>query len=82
MIKKHWKTTYEKNFNCFDIRDFRKLDSVTVYIPKKDTRVRGVITSVDQPSYQITIKTKQNKSFVCSLDNVLYLKDYDKDWLA
>ena len=81
MIKRRWKSPYENNFNCFSIKDFRKSDSVTVYLPNKKTRIKGVVTSINESNYEIIINTKTQPMLKTSIDNVIYLKEYDKNWL-
>jgi hypothetical protein len=81
MFKKQWKSPYERNFNCFAINDFKKLDSVTVYLPKEKRKIRGVITDINASNYEIVINTKTKSGIKSPIDSVIYLKEYDKNWL-
>ena len=75
------KSPYEMNFFCFDIKDFKNMDSITVYIPDTESRVRGVVTGTDTTSREITFNTFNENGLKTSINNILFLKEYDRNWL-
>ena len=77
-----YKTPYEMNFFCFDIGDFRAMDSITVYDPKTKSRVKGVVVETDKLSREIKFNTSDQNGLTTSINNILFLKEYDKDWLV
>ena len=76
-----YKTPYEMNFFCFDISDFRTMDSITVYDPKTKNKIKGVVVETDKLSREIKYNTSNENGLVTSINNILFLKEYDREWL-
>ena len=81
MFKKTYSNNpYRINYNmCFLIEDFRVYDSIVVF--KNGGRVKGIVTSVDKMSREITYNTANENSLVAKLNDILYLSDKNNDWL-
>lgn len=75
------KSPYEMNFFCFDIKDFKNMDSITVYDPSTKEKLKGVVTGTDTMSREITFNTLHSNGLKTSINNVLFLKEYDRNWL-
>jgi hypothetical protein len=75
------KSPYEMNFFCFDIKDFKNMDSITVYDPETKEKVKGVVTGTDTMSREITFNTLHSNGVKTNINNVLFLKEYDREWL-
>ena len=76
------KSAYEMNFFCFDIKDFQNMDSITVYDPETKGKIRGIVTGTDSTSRDITYNTFNANGLKTNINNILFLKEYDKSWLA
>ena len=70
---------YKRNYDCFNIRDFREGDSIVVY--EDDNRIRGVVVQTSFETREVVYKTANNETKSVSMNHILYLKEYDKDWL-
>ena len=83
MIKKTYKSKspYEGNYFCFQINDFRKMDSIIVYMPSTEEKVRGVVTDVITESNEIVFNTSTENKLTTKMNNIVFLKEYDKTWL-
>lgn len=79
MAFKGFRGPHEDDDNCFDIRDFRKNDSIIV-LSDNSTRMRGVVTSVDKSSNLIHFTTNHGES-VTDLNSVVFLDDFKRGWL-
>ena len=83
MLKKRYekKSPYEVNFFCFQIRDFKTMDSIIVYLPKEKKKVKGVVVDVDTQNNKVIFNTSNENSLSAPMNNIVFLKDYDKLWL-
>lgn len=66
-------------YDCFNIRDFRKNDSIIVLTDER-TRMRGVVTSVDE-SYNLIHFASNSGEFVTDLNSVVFLDSFRRGWL-
>ena len=80
-VRGTYKSPYEMNFFCFDIKDFRSMDSITVYMPETKSKVKGVVTDTDNTSREITFNTLTENGLKTNINNICFLKEYDKNWL-
>ena len=67
-------------FRCFYIKDFRKGDSIRVS-SKTEKFIRGVVTSVDLDSCLIHYKTAESADNVTTIDRIVTLEGFVKDFL-
>lgn len=66
-------------YDCFNIRDFRKNDSIIVSV-EKSKRMRGVVTSVDESSNLIHFRSSEGE-FVTDIDSIIFLDEFRRGWL-
>lgn len=66
-------------YDCFNIRDFRKNDSIIVSADER-TRMRGVVTSVDE-NYNLIHFISNTGEFVTDLNSIVFLDDFRRGWL-
>lgn len=66
-------------YDCFNIRDFRKSDSIIVLL-EGSRRIRGVVSSVDDVRNLITFASREGE-FVTDINSIVYLDDYRRGWL-
>jgi len=66
-------------YDCFNIRDFRKNDSIIVSADER-TRMRGVVTSVDE-NYNLIHFISNTGEFVSDLNSIVFLDDFRRGWL-
>ena len=66
-------------FDCFNIRDFRKNDSIIVDMSHTG-RVRGVVSSVDEETNLITFTTSSGE-YVTDINSIVFLDDYRRGWI-
>ena len=59
------------NFFCFDIKDFRSMDSITVYMPETKSKVKGVVTDTDNTSREITFNTLTENGLKTNINNII-----------
>jgi hypothetical protein len=76
-----YKSPYEMNFFCFDIKDFKSMDSITVYMPETKSKIKGVVTDSDNTSREITFNTSTENGLKTNINNICFLKEYDRNWL-
>lgn len=66
-------------FGCFNIRDFKKNDSV-YYLDGERNRNRGVVVSVDLEYNLITLRTSSGE-IEARVSDITYLDSYRRDWI-
>lgn len=70
-------------FRCFYIKDFRKGDSIRVENKTEEERFsRGVVTEIDLNSCLIHYKTKDSDDMITTIDKILSLEGFVKDFLT
>ena len=81
MFKKAYNSNpYRVNYNmCFLIEDFRVNDSIVVF--KDGEKIRGVVTSTDRISREVTYNSANENGLTARLSDILYLSDGDENWL-
>ena len=66
-------------FGCFNIRDFKKNDSV-YYLDGERNRNRGVVLSVDFEYNLITLMTNSGE-IEARVNDITYLDSYRRGWI-
>ena len=66
-------------YDCFNIRDFRKNDSIIV-LTEGSRRMRGVVTSIDESSNLIHFRSGEGE-FVTDIEGIVFLDNFRRDWL-
>ena len=77
--KRYRENPYKTNYDCFHIGDFKSGDSIIVY--DNGDRVRGVVTKIHSQKWEIEYKTFSKEENITSMNNILLLKEYAKDWI-
>ena len=70
---------YERNYDCFNIRDFKKGDSIMVY--NNGDRQRGVVIESVYETREVVYKTSDGETIKTSMNSILFLKEHDSNWL-
>jgi len=70
---------HSDRYDCFNIRDFRKNDSIIVST-KGSKRMRGVVTSVDESSNLIHFRSSEGE-FITDVNGIVFLDDFRRAWL-
>ena len=66
---------------CFHIKDFNRGDSIRVKFRRNDKPIRGVVTSVDLEANVISYKTAEEEGNRVTIDKIVTLESYNRDWL-
>ena len=70
---------YERNYDCFHIRDFSSNDAILVYV--NGERERGIVIDVDYEKREIIYRTAYENSKRISMNCILILQERTGDWL-
>ena len=67
---------------CFYIKDFNRGDSIRIKLRRNKKPIRGVVTSVDLDTNVISYKTAEEESNQTTIDKIVTLEAYERDWLG
>lgn len=64
---------------CFFIQDFVPGDSILLW--RKGTRKKGVVQKIDSGNMEVIYRTENSQNNRVKLDDIIFLKPFDRDWL-
>lgn len=67
-------------YDCFNIRDFRKNDSIIVLVERGKRRLRGVVTYVDEETNMISFVTNEG-DYMTDINSIVFLGEPKGGWL-
>jgi hypothetical protein len=68
-------------FRCFHIKDFNRGDSIRIKPNRKAKPIRGVVTSINLESNVIVYKTNDFEKNETTIDKIVTLEAYKRNWL-
>ena len=86
MLVKMKKETIKKGrpydeYRCFYIKDFSEGDCIRLKSSDGE-RIKGIVTGLDLENLHILYKTSSSESNRTTIDKILTLESYVKDWLS
>ena len=66
---------------CFHIKDFNRGDSIRVKLGRNAKPTRGVVTSIDLDTNVISYKTLELEKNQVTINKIVTLEEYKRDWL-
>ncbi len=76
-------TSYKVPFDsdqCFFIQDFIPGDSIIAW--RRGVRTKGVVQKTDSGSAEVLYRTASGTTAKATLDNIIFLKPFDRNWLT